>query len=412
MIKEIEKNNTLIVKGPTRVNLLEGKIDVLGKKIEPEESKEVKKDTKDFLVDDESVLIVPSGNTYPLFTLEKSKLEIFTSTEDENLFLIDENSIVDEWIEIKDELIETINKGEVSPLKIMVLGISCGKTTFCKYLANNFLDQGFKGAYLDSDLGQQMFFTTTLNIGRVENPLLTNDDVESEFMAFVGSTYPKGNLKFIVSQSSKDLIDEYLDDNNDTDYILIDTDGWIKSEAGIIYKKFFIKTVNPDVLVIFYDEEIEELEQIEEMAKLRKDRIIYRIEEKNTYYYEKSKEERRWLRQSIISKRFEDFMKISIPLDDIKFIKKDYDVEADEVIEKEIPVEELIKLPYHYVIIAMLDENSDLINIGLLFTINIEKNYILIFSDLNYKEQMRIKKIALGSLRLSTKGNHQGYLYL
>ena len=43
---------------------------------------------------------------------------------------------------------------------------------------------------------------------------------------------------------------------------------------------------------------------------------------------------------------------------------------------------------------------------------NLEKNYVLIFSDLSYKEQTRIKKILIGSLRLSIKGNHQGYLYL
>ncbi|GAG70712.1 unnamed protein product, partial [marine sediment metagenome] len=34
------------------------------------------------------------------------------------------------------------------------------------------------------------------------------------------------------------------------------------------------------------------------------------------------------------------------------------------------------------------------------------------FSDLNFKEQSSIRKILLGSLRLSIKGNHQGYLYL
>jgi len=64
------------------------------------------------------------------------------------------------------------------------------------------------------------------------------------------------------------------------------------------------------------------------------------------------------------------------------------------------------------VIISLLDKDSNLIKIGLLFVINLEKDYVLIFSDLSYKEQTRIKKILLGSLRLSIKGNHQGYLYL
>jgi len=75
-------------------------------------------------------------------------------------------------------------------------------------------------------------------------------------------------------------------------------------------------------------------------------------------------------------------------------------------------IRDRVNLPYHYVIIGLLTENSKLVEIGLLFTINVEKNFILLFSDLTYKQQLQIKKILLGSLRLSTKGNHQGYLYL
>ena len=63
-------------------------------------------------------------------------------------------------------------------------------------------------------------------------------------------------------------------------------------------------------------------------------------------------------------------------------------------------------------IISLLNKDSKLIKIGLLFVINLEKKYVLLYSDLNFKEQTKVKKILLGSLRLSTKGNHQGYLYL
>ncbi|MFX1435193.1 MAG: hypothetical protein ACFFB1_15590, partial [Promethearchaeota archaeon] len=132
----------------------------------------------------------------------------------------------------------------------------------------------------------------------------------------------------------------------------------------------------------------------------------------NRYFYEKNKDERRFLRQSQFAKILERFRKISIPLNDIKFIKNDYDKEKDEIVEIEIDVNDLITLPYHYVIISLMTEDSKMIKIGLLFVINLEKNYILLFSDFNFREQNQIKKILLGSLRLSTKGNHQGYLYL
>ena len=70
--------------------------------------------------DEDNVIIIPGANHYPLFALEKSKLEIYTSNEIENLTLIEENSISNRWVEIKDTLLEYIKKDESKPIKIMV----------------------------------------------------------------------------------------------------------------------------------------------------------------------------------------------------------------------------------------------------------------------------------------------------
>ncbi|TFG09208.1 MAG: hypothetical protein EU539_00115 [Promethearchaeota archaeon] len=414
MIEEIKKENTLIIKGPARVVLLEGQVEVFGKIIKPDKGTS-ESESPEF--ENENVVIVPSSNTYPFHALEPSKLEIYTNTK-ENIKLIDENSILDEWIDIKDSILDIIKKKKQkgTPLKIMVIGISSGKTTLIKYLANNFYREGLKGGYLDSDLGQQIIYLpTTISIGSIDSPIIVSDDVKPEDTLFIGATFPKGNNKFIISHYCVDLIETFMKNHEETDFILIDTDGWIKTEAGIVYKKFFIETVDPDVIIMFYDKTVEELKTIHDFAKKsRKDRKLFLVEEENKFFYEKTKDERRFLRQSQFAKILEDYRKISIPLSQnkIEFIKIDYDPESKTT--KELPIDpyDLMQLPYHYVIIALLDENSELIKPGLLFTINVEKDYMLIFSDLTYKEQMRIKKVVLGSLRLSTKGNHQGYLYL
>ncbi|MFX0005018.1 MAG: Clp1/GlmU family protein [Candidatus Hodarchaeota archaeon] len=408
MIKNISKGHTLLVKGPARITLVEGKVEVFGKIFTPEQEKSSVEKTS---IND--VLIIPSAQSYPIYGVEKSKLEVYTTIED-NLIDIEEDSISSDWHEIKDSIIKTLKQNTGAPLKIMVLGISSGKTTFIKYLANNFLKEGLKGGYLDSDLGQQIIYIpTTINIGSIKDYIVSSEDIDSEKMVFIGATFPKGDYKFIVSLSCRKLIDNYIAKNKSIDFILIDTDGWIKTEAGILYKNFFIKTIDPDIIIIFHDETIEELKTIEKTSSSsRKDRKIYLIKEKNKYFYEKDKEERRFLRQSQFSKKFEEFRKISIPLNGIKFIKTEYDREKDQIFEKEIDIKELVNLPYHYVIIGLMTEKSDLIEIGLLFTVNIEKNYILLYSNLSYKEQIKVKKILVGSLRLSIKGNHQGYLYL
>jgi len=401
MIKDIQKGFSLLVKGPSRISILEGKIDVFGRIFTAGKSA------------DEDNIIIPSAHNYPLYALEPSKVEIYTS-DNANIALIEENTISDEWIKLKENVLNQIQKNEDgNPLKIMVLGISSGKTALIKYLANNFFREGIKGGYLDSDLGQQIIYLpTTINIGEIKDYIISSADIEKEDTVFIGSTFPKSNYKFIIANASKKLIQNYFESHTDSKFVLIDTDGWIKTEAGIIYKNFFIDMVDPDVLIIFHDDEIEELKVIEKAASKAKHRKIILIKEKNKYFYDKDKDERRFLRQSQFAKVLEDFRKISIPLNNIKFIKTDYDKEKKEMVEQEINVNDLINLPYHYVIISLLNEDSEMINLGLLFVINVEKNYILLFSNLNYKDQKKIKKILLGSLRLSTKGNHQGYLYL
>ncbi|MBY9008600.1 MAG: hypothetical protein KGD74_01885 [Candidatus Lokiarchaeota archaeon] len=401
MIQEVQKDHTLLVKGPSRVTLLEGKVEVFGKEFSPKRSEA------------ENTLIVPSASSYPLFALELSKLEIFTNSR-ENIEIVEENTISKEWVKIKDSVINAIRKNEKKkPLKLMVLGLSNGKTTLIKYLANNLLKEGLKAGFLDSDLGQQLLYLpTTLNIGEIKEDIVSSAEIDTEETVFIGSTFPKANFKFIIAHSCIELINGFISKHDNVDIILIDSDGWIKTEAGIIYKNFFIDTVDPDLLIIFHDEEIEELGDIEKNASKSKKRKIFSLKEENKYFYEKDKEERRFLRQSQFAKVLENYRKISIPLDGIKFIKAGYNQEEDKVTEEEIDINVLRTLPYHYVISGLLTEDSKLIRICLLFVINLEKKYILLFSDLNFKEQSRVKKILLGSLRLSIKGNHQGYLYL
>ncbi|MBY9020497.1 MAG: hypothetical protein KGD67_05525 [Candidatus Lokiarchaeota archaeon] len=401
MIQEVQKDQTLLVKGPSRVTLLEGKVEVFGKEFTPKKS-EV-----------ENTLIVPSANYYPLFALEYSKLEIFTSSKD-NIEIIEENTINKEWVKIKDSVMQAIKKNAGNkPLKLMVLGMSNGKTTLIKYLANNILKEGFKASFLDSDLGQQLLYLpTTLSIGEINNNIVSSAEISAEDTVFIGSTFPKANFKFIIAHSCIELINSFLSKHENIDIVLIDSDGWIKTEAGVIYKNFFINTVDPDIIIVFHDDSIEELEEIEKNASKSKKRTIFYLKEENKFFYEKNKEERRFLRQSQFAKVLENFRKISIPLNGIKFIKAGYNSEEDKITEEELDLNDLSNLPYHYVISALLTEDSKLIRICLLFVINLQKKYILLFSDLNFKEQSKVRKILLGSLRLSIKGNHQGYLYL
>ncbi|MHA2324241.1 MAG: hypothetical protein ACXACB_02490, partial [Promethearchaeota archaeon] len=89
MIKNIDKGNTLLIRGPARVTLLEGKLDVFGKIFLPK--KEISSPDSS-VIEDQNSFIIPSAQSYPLHVLLKSKLEIYTNYE-ENIIIIEENSI-------------------------------------------------------------------------------------------------------------------------------------------------------------------------------------------------------------------------------------------------------------------------------------------------------------------------------
>jgi len=109
MIQEVQKDYTLLVRGPSRVTLLEGKVEVFGKEFSSKKSVE------------ENTLIVPGANSYPLYALESSKLEIFTNSGD-NIEIIEGNTINKEWVKIKESVINAIRKNEgKKPLKLAVV---------------------------------------------------------------------------------------------------------------------------------------------------------------------------------------------------------------------------------------------------------------------------------------------------
>ena len=104
MIKEISNGFTLLIRGPARITLLEGQISVIGKIFDSKASLSASEDTN---MDDPNVIIIPSSHCYPIFAIENATIEVYTNNE-ENLTLIEENSISPRWMEIKDLVIKEL----------------------------------------------------------------------------------------------------------------------------------------------------------------------------------------------------------------------------------------------------------------------------------------------------------------
>ena len=105
MIKNIEKGKALIIKGPAKIMLLEGELEIFGKRILPEKGSSTRDTAADF--EAKNILIVPGAQCYPLYAQENSKIDIYLNN-DENLELIKENSISNKWVEIKIEVLKEV----------------------------------------------------------------------------------------------------------------------------------------------------------------------------------------------------------------------------------------------------------------------------------------------------------------
>ena len=70
MIQKVEKGHTLLAKGPSRIILLKGKIEVFGKEFGLSK------------LETENTIIIPGAHKYPIYALEPVELDIFTNNKD------------------------------------------------------------------------------------------------------------------------------------------------------------------------------------------------------------------------------------------------------------------------------------------------------------------------------------------
>lgn len=138
---------------------------------------------------------------------------------------------------------EELEKGRV----IFVIGASdAGKTTFIKFLINEFIKAHKKVAFIDSDIGQSSIgIPTTISSAVISSA----EDLKSPKMNslyFVGSTSPPGNL-LPMAVGVRRTLDVVF--KAKPDLAIIDTTGFIKGGAGYELKYQKVSLVQPTHVV-------------------------------------------------------------------------------------------------------------------------------------------------------------------
>ena len=147
---------------------------------------------------------------------------------------------------------------------VLVIGATdTGKSTFCRFLADAARAKGFKVACVDADVGQSHIGPpTTIGVksfaplpaeqepqsdsgqnGKEKNIVL---DGTADQIYFVGDVSPKGHFLETLT-GTRLLVDSARE--ADTDFIIVDTTGYVHDPPAVILKQHKIELIRPDHLI-------------------------------------------------------------------------------------------------------------------------------------------------------------------
>jgi polynucleotide 5'-hydroxyl-kinase GRC3/NOL9 len=223
--RTVETGKTILVDGPASVEILSGKVNILGATAKKGER-----------------LIIREGKRAP-FEVDKRASFDLTLGNGASSEEIEGSTIPPSW---KAALTDIFSLGK--PVTVMVIGdIDSGKTSFCTFLVNEAVRTKRRTAIIDADLGQSDIGPpSTIGFSLIKSSVKDLFEIEAERAYFVGVTSPTGAAKRVLdglttlrTQAS----------NMNIDFLIINTDGWIEGEAATEYKASLVDHVRPDVVI-------------------------------------------------------------------------------------------------------------------------------------------------------------------
>ncbi|MFZ8783037.1 MAG: Clp1/GlmU family protein [Desulfurococcaceae archaeon] len=280
----LSRGELLRVYGPMSITVKSGCIDIYGKT----------------LCDSEKAVIHKFRN-YIIEAISDAELDVVMINESQ----IQSVDASDPYLRKREILVE-ISKEKYN--RIIVVGcIDCGKTSFVTMLFNAFLKSGGKPCVIDGDVGQADIGPPGfITLGSSENTVLWISELKPLAMRFIGDTKPQYHTQDIISKI-KELTE--LAERLDLGPVIIDTDGWVRDESGVIHKYNIVNEIKPDVVLVLGDE----LKGVFEKYK----RLGLRVYEISAPVYRKtrSREERRQIRSLKYREFLEKAPLVKLPLD-------------------------------------------------------------------------------------------------
>lgn len=216
----------MLVDGPASARLVSGKAEVLGCPMK--ESQRV---------------LVREGKRLPFFIVEKAVFDVSLGANSGIAETVG-NTVPSSW----NKPLEAVLTLQKHPVVIMILGAAdCGKSSLCTYLLNKLIDGKCKVAVLDGDVGQSDIGpSATVGYALTSKRIPELYDLKLKNAYFVGVTSPIMAIAKVI-EGLVAMKAEIL--QQQVDFVLVNTDGWISGEVAVRYKTALIDALKPDVIV-------------------------------------------------------------------------------------------------------------------------------------------------------------------
>ncbi len=246
MIKEVQKNKTLLLDGPASVLLVAGAAEILGAPLNTKKR-----------------AIIRNGKRVPVYVKDQATFNI-TYAEGLDVEEVDGDTIPSLWKRAAEKVL-SLEK----PTVAMIMGSAdSGKTSLCTFIVNLALKERLRVAVIDADLGQSDIGPpTTVGLAYIQEPTWDLYNIEADDNCFVGRTSPNGAMER-VAKCIAAFKDQVL--KREQDVLVINTDGWIEGLNATEYKTTLAERVEPDVVVAL--QRSQELEPI--LANLEKPALM------------------------------------------------------------------------------------------------------------------------------------------
>jgi polynucleotide 5'-hydroxyl-kinase GRC3/NOL9 len=354
----LSPNNTLIIRGPASLQLLDGEASVLGAPL---------KQNCKFVVRPEKQL--------PVETESEAYLEILLGQAAE-IFEIEGSTIPESWRTAAEAL------AEMETGKVVVIGATdAGKSTLCTYLVNHLLQRKLSLHVVDADIGQaDIGPPTTIGSSAPTGFISSLVDLRSELLIFIGHTSP--------GQVESKLVDgiRRLSNRRQEFLTIINTDGWVLEPEAILYKIKLIDAIEPDLVLGIATGT--ELQPILSGSRARSMNV-----EASAEVLARSRSDRREIRVAGYRRFLEGGRTRSVALQRVNV----------RVPRRFPPLQAPQSREFKNLIVGLLDSQGYLLQIGVLT--GLEKEVLRVYS----RPVEGLREIEIGFIKLSTDGTELGY---